>query len=108
MGAFERNLFNSVSADENATAKAIANFLFREVIEDAHAKYGISQADMREMCREAVNRAAVLEKVLGDEELKKALALYGYSTGKWDAPDADRVETKLKEFADLAGYISEP
>ena len=108
MGSFERNLYNSVISDENITAKAIANFLFREIIEDAHAKYGISQADIREMCKEAVNRAAVLEKVLADEELKKALILYGYSTGKWDAPDADSVDTKLKEFVDMAGYISEP
>ena len=107
MGSFERNLYNSVIEDDNITAKAIANFLFREIIEDAHVKYNISQEDIREMCKEAVNRAAVLERVLGDEELKKALLLYGYSTQMWDAPDAGSVEEKLKEFADLAEHISE-
>lgn len=55
-------------------AKAIANFVFREVIEDAHTKYNISQDDMRDMCKEAVNRSAVLEQMFNDEELKKRLS----------------------------------
>ena len=107
MDTFESLLFNSVASDKNIMAKAIANFLFREIIEDAHAKYNISQDDMQEMCREAVNRAAVLEQVMGKEELKKALILYGYSGNSWDAPNAAYVDMKLKHFAEMAKNIGE-
>ena len=100
-------LFNSLVADENIIAKAIANFLFREIIEDVHAKYNISQDEIREMCKEVVDRAAVLEQVLGDEKLKIALVLYGYSSLGWDAPDPDRVKAKLQDFAEMAENIGE-
>ncbi|MBQ6416825.1 MAG: hypothetical protein IJJ65_11320, partial [Butyrivibrio sp.] len=33
--------------------KALANYMFREIIEDAHVKYGISQEDMKEMNKKA-------------------------------------------------------
>ena len=41
---------------ENNIAKATANFLFEEIIEDAHAEYYISQDEIREMCKDAVDR----------------------------------------------------
>jgi len=41
-------------------AKAMVNFLFREIIEDAHSKYNIPQDEMQEMCRKAMNRAQFL------------------------------------------------
>ena len=107
MDTFEKRLFQSVATDENIIPKAIANYLFREIIEDAHAKHNISQDDVREMCREAVDRAAVLEQVLGDEKLKKALVLYGYSSLEWDAPDSDKVKAKLQDFAEMAKNIGE-
>ena len=94
-------------ADESIMAKAIANFLFREIIEDAHAKYNIPQDEIREMCKEAVDRAAVLEQVLGDEKLKKTLVLYRYSSLEWDAPDSDKVQAKLQDFAEMAKNIGE-
>lgn len=43
--------------DKNILAIALANLLHWEVIEDAHSKYNISQKDMCEMNRCAVNRA---------------------------------------------------
>ena len=107
MDTLESRLYHSMVADENIMAKAIANFLFREIIEDAHAKYNISQDEIREMCKKAVNRAAVLEQVLSDDKLKKALVLYGYSSCEWDAPDVDNVKAKLEDFAELARNIGE-
>ena len=107
MDTIESGLFHSLAADENIIAKAIANFLFREIIEDAHAKYNIPQDDIRAMCKEAVDRAAVLEQVLSDDKLKKALVLYGYSSCEWDAPDVDNVKAKLEDFAELARNIGE-
>ena len=32
--------------------------MFQQVIEDAHSKYHISYEDIKEMCKDAVNRAA--------------------------------------------------
>ena len=50
-------------------AKALAHFIFREVMEEAHGKYGILQEDMRKMCKAAVNNAAFyLEMERGGED----------------------------------------
>lgn len=101
MDSFEKKLYDSLVSDNDIVAKAIANFVFREVIEDAHTKYNISQDDMRDMCKEAVNRSAVLEQMFNDEELKKALILYGYSTNEWDAPDSKEVALKLQQLYNI-------
>jgi len=59
MADFEKELLAAAKAQDGAYAKALANYLFREIIEDAHAKYNISQADMEDMRYMAVNRAAL-------------------------------------------------
>ena len=107
MSSFESLLYSSLKNDSDILPKAIANFMFREVIEDAHTKYGISQADMRDMCIEAVNRAATLEKLLMDPELKRALVLCGYSTSKWKAVDESEVNLKLQQFKELAENLGD-
>ena len=99
---FEEMLYMAVSCDKDIVPKAIANFLFREIVEDAHAKYNISQEDMKEMCKEAVNRSAVLERVLKEPNLTKALVLYGYSSQQWDAPDESEVDAMIQKFNESA------
>jgi len=103
---FEEMLYRQLAGDENIFPKAIANFLFREIIEDAHEKYNISQEDMKQMCKDAVNRATVLEKALADPKLTKALSLYGYSTEKWDAPDKLEVDNMMQRLSAMAQNIS--
>ena len=107
MESFESLLYQQLSQQDDIIPKAIANFLFREVIENAHTKYSISQEDMREMCRDAVNRAAVLENVLTDPALRKALVLYGYSTEGWDPPVESEVTEKLRFFTETAQNIDQ-
>ena len=78
-------------------AKALANFLFREVIEEAHSKYGISQEDIRAMCKTAVNNAAFfLEMERGgghfkgkdtDTALERFYYLQGMYGISWDEPE---------------------
>ena len=78
-------------------AKALAHFIFREVIEEAHSKYGISQDDIRAMCRQAVNNAAFfLEMEWGGGHFKgtdtaTALKRFYYLNGlygvTWDEPE---------------------
>ena len=58
MGSFEQAMLNTAFGMNDTYAKALASYLFREVIEDAHVKYNISQADMKDMCKMAVNRAS--------------------------------------------------
>ncbi len=55
--------------------KALANFMFREIIEDAHVKYGISQEDMKEMNKKAANRAkAFLDVIVQNPKMFQAFA----------------------------------
>lgn len=41
----------------DAQYKALAYFMFREIIEDVYEKYNISDEDMKEMNQKSVNRA---------------------------------------------------
>ena len=87
----------------NWEPKALAVFLFREVIEDAHVKYNISQEDMRAMCKDAVNRAAMFLKIK-DTELYRAFAIHAPEGFEWDDPE----ETEfLKETIKLLQSITE-
>ena len=51
MADFEKAFLAVAKAQNGTYAKALANYLFREIIEDAHEKYSSSQDDMEEMCR---------------------------------------------------------
>jgi len=44
---YEREMEKGLN--KNAMAKSLAHFVFREIIEDAHAEYNISQEDMMAM-----------------------------------------------------------
>ncbi len=84
-------------------SKALAGFLFREVIEDAHVKYNISQEDMKVMCKDAVNRAAMFLKIKGTD-LYRAFAIHALEGFEWDDPE----ETDfLKETIELLRSVTE-
>lgn len=57
-------------------AKALAYFLYREVVEDAHSDYNISQEDMFAMNTKSVNRAKLLVDILDDESCLTLLYYY--------------------------------
>ena len=97
-----KNLFRSVIRDKDIMPKALANYLFREVIEEAHVKYNISQEDMKAMCKDVVNRAAVILRAIPYEDLQRAVVLFGYSTSEWDAPDEDIVNNNFEQLVKLA------
>lgn len=72
---------------DDILAKALANYIFREIIEDAHVKYGISQDDMMQMNRTAANRAKLfLEKITGDRHMEMAFASGAIMCNGWDKP----------------------
>lgn len=88
MADFEKAFLAVAKAQDGAYAKALVNYLFREIIEDAHEKYNISQADMEAMCRTAVNRAALFLDIQTRPEMYDAFALYAIVGLEWDAPAA--------------------
>ncbi|SDB14098.1 hypothetical protein [Butyrivibrio sp. INlla16] len=81
--------------------KALANYLFREIIEDAHVKYGISQEDMKEMNKKAANRAkAFLDVIVQDPKMFHAFASYAAFVMEWDAPEITEEEEDIIEMLD--------
>ena len=95
---FEKQLLESVADIPHIRSKALANFIFREVIEDAHSKYNISQDDMKAMCQEAVNRCYLYLSIQGTK-LEQGFDIFGYDSAKWDNPNPD--ETSVKKFEEL-------
>ena len=56
-------MLGAALAQSDAYPKALANFLFREVIEDAHTKYNISQEDMKDMCKKNCKQSCLVYSV---------------------------------------------
>lgn len=81
-------------------AKALANYLHREIIEDAHCKYNISQHDMEIMNRRSVNRAKFFIDILGDEEqLGVFIVIYSLNVFKtWDDPEQTEETTEIAKM----------
>ena len=67
-----KNIDNSFKDKEiriRLLSKALAHYMFREIIENAHSRYGISQEEMKEMNKIAANRARLFfEYILEDED----------------------------------------
>lgn len=84
-------------------AKALAYYLYREVVEDAHSDYNISQEDMFAMNTKSVNRAKLLVDILDDEKLLNAfIALYSLPVrNEWNDP------TETEEVAEIANLIKD-
>ena len=93
---YEKTLDKSLSI--NTTAKSLAYFLFREIIEDVHSEYNISQDEIMAMNKKAVNRAAAFLGFIGNDELlSAAVSVLSFETTGWDNP---------KETADTRKFIA--
>lgn len=104
MADFEKEMLIAALSQKDVYPKALAAFMFREIIEDAHAKYNISQEDMKAMCKEAVNRAAVFLAMKDDPELYKAFAIYAIHGLEWD----ESVPTEaMEKVCDMLHGLSE-
>lgn len=103
MGTFENSLLAVAQSMNDTYPKALASFLFREIIEEAHVKYNISQEDIRSMCKMAVNRAALFLKIQDDPALNRAFAIHAIEGFEWD--DAEETEETKAELATLKSII---
>lgn len=97
-----RRMLEMVDSMKDTYPKALANFLFREIIEDAHVKYGIKQEDIKAMCKQAVNRAAMFLKIQNDPEMYKAFAIYAVMCSDWDdVEETEEIKAELKMLRSL-------
>lgn len=88
MESFEKQMYERALRQNDVYAKALANFMFREIIEDAHAKYNISQEDIEDMCKNAVDRAALFLSIQ-ESDLYRPFAVYALPGLEWDKADID-------------------
>ena len=93
---------NAALMQSDVYPKALANFLFRELIEDAHVKYNISQEDMKTMCKRAVNRAAFYIALTHSKRphTMQAFAIHAAGTYDWDdSEQTDEIEHEMDLIA---------
>ena len=94
MGTFEEQMIQESLKLNDTCPKAMADFFFREIIEDAHVKYNISQEDMHDMCKRVVDRAALFLKIIDKPDLYRAFAIYAFWGKDFDdAEDTPEIET---------------
>lgn len=94
---FEEKIVSAALAVGNSHAKALASYLFREIIEEAHVKYNISQDDVKAMCKDAVNRAALFLEIKDDPKLYRAFAVHALEGSEWDEPEETEDVKKERE-----------
>lgn len=129
-------MLGAALAQSDAYPKALANFLFREVIEDAHTKYNlgkmspplrqwghlatlndgaspllnISQEDMKDMCKKAVNRAALYIALQHSERptTMQAFAIHSISCNEWDDSEiTEDIEREMDLIADCEKVLKQ-
>lgn len=101
---FEEQLYQVAVSRGHANAKALAYFLFREIIEDAHVKYNISQEDMKAMNKKACDRAEMYLDL--SEKEREAFKIEAIGCDCWDPPEiTEDIATKRKIYHDLSKLI---
>ena len=96
-----------VNTDRHAMAKALAYFLFREVVEDIHSKYSISNEEMMALNKKVFNRTAFLtDCVLNNPDMRMAFTFNAIYCMEWDDPEMTEDLVKYKELlSEIAGDL---
>lgn len=107
MNNTDKNMLIAALSQKDVYPKALANFMFREIIEDAHSKYNISQEDMKAMNKEAVNRAMLFLTIKSDPNMYRAFAIEALGCEEWDESEMteelyDRMAKMMKMFKELS------
>ena len=101
---FEEKIYHVAVSRGHADAKALAYFLFREVIEEVHAKYNISQEDIKAMNKRAFNRAALYLSL--SEKEKEAFKIEAIECDNWDPPECtDEIISQRKFYQNIAKFL---
>jgi hypothetical protein len=86
-------------------ALALTNYLHREIIEECHEKYNISQEDMMMMNITSVNRARAFVDIMADAKMLDTFReLYALAVrDEWNAPEnteeTDRIRKLIEEVS---------
>lgn len=108
MDNIDRDMLTAALMQKDVYPKALANFMFREIIEDAHCKYNISQEDMKSMCQEAVNRAMLFIAIKDDPDLYRAFAVNAIAGVKWDESEiTEELLEKMDEIYNTLQRLAE-
>lgn len=107
MDSTDKDMLIAALSQKDVYPKALANFMFREIIEDAHAKYNISNEDMKAMNKEAVNRAMLFLTIKSDPDLYRAFAIEALGCNEWEESEMtedlyDRMTDMLTRFKELS------
>ncbi len=101
---FEEKIYHVAVSRGHADAKALAYFLFREVIEEVHAKYNISQEDIKAMNKRACNRAALYLSL--SEKEKEAFKIEAIECDNWDPPECtDEIISQREFYQNIAKFL---
>ena len=96
--------------NKSIEAKGLAYVLCRELIEDAHAEYKISDDEMKRINKRAVNRASLLMRL--KEEYPKAYETYLAANAAvyckdWDEPEEDEEVQQIMEALKAEGLLDQ-
>ena len=103
MDNFEKEIYKKASSIKDAYPKALADFMFRQVIEDAHSKYHISNEDIKEMCKDAVNRAAAFLEIVNDPDMYRGFVMYAINGINWYNAEATEYLDEQKKQLEVWG-----
>lgn len=101
MDDFTTALMIKALNDKDSFAKALAHFMFREIVEDIHAEGKITDAELEQLNREACNRAGFFgDYIMKDENLLKAFRIESNESSYFDPPVMTEELKKRKVFYD--------
>lgn len=104
MDSFTKQMIDKVMEDEHSAAKALAYFMFREIVEDIHAEGKITDEEMKGLNKAACNRGAfLLEHILPNEDLRTAFRIEAINCTGWDPPEIDEELERRKKFYEEIG-----
>ncbi len=103
MDSFEKEIYKKASSLKDAYPKALADFMFRQVIEDAHSKYNISNEDIKAMCKDAVNRAAAFLDIMNNPDMYRGFVMYAINGTQWDDAETTIYLKEQKEQLEVWG-----
>lgn len=100
-------MLDKVAGDKNAMAKALAYFLFREVVEDIHSEGRITDAEMMQLNKTVLNRAAyVTDHILTSPDMRNAFKIEAIECTGWDDPEmTEDLVAKDKILSEIAGEL---
>ncbi len=107
MDDITENFIQQSLNDEYALPKALAHFIFREIIEDIHADNRITDVEMEQLNREACNRAGFfVSYIMNDPNMRNAFTIESMMSREWDPPImTEELSVRLQLFKDIASEL---